>query len=63
LLSEAFCEDSKIKHLFWLKNQLVIAIEGLFWYKTRLFAAGLFWLLKSECLNKAPGTDFPVKFA
>ncbi len=26
---------------FWLKNQLLVAIAGLFWYKTRLFAAGL----------------------
>jgi hypothetical protein len=27
--------------VFWLKNQLLVAIAGLFWYKTRLFAAGL----------------------
>jgi hypothetical protein len=29
----------------------VIAIKGLFWYKTRLFAAGLFKQLKNKCLN------------
>jgi hypothetical protein len=27
--------------VFWSKKQLFIAIAGLFWYKTRLFAAGL----------------------
>ena len=33
-------------HLFWLKNQLVIAIGRLFWYKTRLLSAGLLGALK-----------------
>jgi hypothetical protein len=51
------------QQFFWSKKQLFIAIGRLFWYKTRLFAAGLFRQLEYECLNMVPGTNFPAKFA